>query len=105
MKPLALAALLLSLASCGIQDATQIEQRRVRTEVDTPSVHNEPSGDQLQYMAYCNAEERALSDWCDSRSEAESKMSSYRSEHPDRAYSILWRQKPTGRMTPKHPRG
>src|SRR5690349_18850799 len=105
MKNLAIAALLLSLASCAIQDATHIEQRRVRTEVETPSVHNEPSGGQIQYMAYCNAEERALSDWCDSRSEAESKLSSYKSEHPDRDCSILWRQKPSGRMVPKHPRG
>lgn len=105
MKNLATAALLLSLAACGIQDATLIEQRRVRTEVSVPEVHNEPSGGQLQYMAYCNDEERALSDWCDSRSEAESKVSSYRSEHPDRACSILWRQKPSGRMTPKYPRG
>ena len=105
MKPFALAALLLGLASCGLQDAQHMEQRRVRTEVETPSVHNEPSADNIQYMAYCNDEERALSDWCDSRSEAESKLSSYRSEHPDRSCSILWRQKPTGRMTPKYPRG
>lgn len=105
MKPIALAALLMSLASCAIEDAQHIEQRRVRTEVETPSVRNEPSGEGIQYMAYCNTEERALSDWVDNRSEAESKVSAYRSEHPDRACSVLWRQKPVGRMVPKYPRG
>jgi len=104
MKHLFLAAIVLSAVSCATDD--EIRYQKVRTEVQIPSVNHEPSSGQLQYMAYCNAEERALTAWVDSRSEAESAASSYRSQHPDRDCSVLWRQKPgTQKMVPKHPRG
>ncbi|HVE43481.1 MAG TPA: hypothetical protein VNM14_26620 [Planctomycetota bacterium] len=104
MKKLLLAGLVLTAVSCATDD--DLKYQKVRTEVQVPSVHNEPSGGQLQYMAYCNAEERALSGWVDSRSEAESAASSYRSEHPGRDCSILWRQKPgTQKLIPKYPKG
>ncbi len=104
MKKLLLAGLVLTAVSCAADD--DLKYQKVRTEVQVPSVHNEPSGGQLQYMAYCNAEERALSGWVDSRSEAESAASAYRSEHPDRICSILWRQKPgTQKLIPKYPKG
>jgi len=104
MKKLLLAGLVLSAVSCAEDEG--LKYQRVQTEVEVPRVHNEPSSNQLQYMAYCNAEERALTGWVDSRSEAESAASSYRSEHPDRICSILWRQKPgTQKMIPKYPKG
>jgi hypothetical protein len=103
MKHLLLAAILLSAVSCGIEDIS-IKYRPVRTEVEVPTVDNETGGD-LQYMVYCTAEDRALSGWEDSRSAAESKAQEYLSAHPDRAWTVLWRQKPGGRLVPKHPRG
>jgi hypothetical protein len=102
MKQLLVVALLLCAVSCST--STDIEYHGVRTVVNPPDVNNDTGGD-LQYMAYCLDEERALSGWCDSRSEAASAASSYRSEHPDRTTTILWRQKPGGRLIPKHPRG
>ena len=103
MKKLLLAGLVLSAASCAEDDG--LRYQKVQTEVPIPSVNHETGGE-LQYMAFCNAEERALSGWLDSRSEAESAASAYRSEHPDRDCCVLWRQKPgTQKMIPKHPRG
>ena len=102
MKQLLAAALLLCAVSCST--STDVEYRGVRTVVHPPDVNHETGGD-LQYMAYCLDAERALSGWCDSRSEAQSAASSYKSEHPDRSTTILWRQKPGGRLIPKHPRG
>ena len=105
MKQLLLAALVMSAVSCAT-DEDKLEIQRVRTHVDTPDVRNEPEGQDIQYMAYCIAEERALSGWVNSRSEAASKASDYRSEHPDRECTILWRQKPgTQKLEPKHPKG
>ena len=104
MKHLLLAALVMSAVSCAEDEG--LRYQKVRTEVDIPRVNHEPSSGQLQYMAYCNAEERALTGWVDSRSEAESAASSYRSQRPDRDCSILWRQKPgTQKLIPKHPKG
>jgi hypothetical protein len=102
MKHLLLAALVMSAVSCALDEPNQ-DQRRVRTVVQIPEVRNEPEGN-VQYMAFCNDEDRALTGWVDSRSEAESKGREYISEFPDRTYSILWRQKPGGRLVPKHPR-
>ena len=102
MKQLLAAALLMCAVSCST--GTEIEYRGVRTVVHPPDVNHETGGD-LQYMAYCLDSERALSGWCDSRGEAQSAASSYSSEHPDRKTTILWRQKPGGRLIPKHPRG
>lgn len=102
MKNLLIAALLLCAVSCST--STDVKYHGVRTEVHPPDVNHETGGD-LQYMAYSLVEERALSDWCNSRSEAQSAASSYQSEHPDRAVTILWRQKPGGRLIPRHPRG
>lgn len=102
MKQLALGALLLTAVSCS--NDTDIRYHAVRTEVQVPSV-NHDTGGELQYMAYCSDSDRALSGWVDSRSEAESKASEYRSEHPGRHTTILWRQKPGGRLVPRHPRG
>ena len=101
MKQLLIAALLMCAVSCST--STEIEYREVRTVVNPPDVNHDTGGD-LQYMAYCLDEERALTGWC-SRSEASSAASSYRSEHPDRTTTILWRQKPLAREIPKHPRG
>jgi hypothetical protein len=103
MKQMLLAALLMSAVSCALDEPNQ-EQRPVRTVVQIPAVHNEPGGD-VQYMAFGNLEERALSDWVDSRTEAESKGREYISAHPELTYTILWRQKPGARLVPKHPRG
>jgi hypothetical protein len=100
MKHLLLAALLLCAVSCASDDDS-LKYQKVRMEVSQPDVHIEPDGRNMQYMAYCHDEERALSGWMDSRSEAESKAREYTSEHPDRKYSILWRQKPGGRMVPR----
>jgi hypothetical protein len=105
MKKLLLAALLLSAVSCA-HDEDKLEYQKVRTYVSTPDVQNEPEGPNIQYMAYSLAEERALSGWLDSRSEASSKAREYASEHPDRQTTILWRQKPgTNKERPKYPRG
>jgi hypothetical protein len=104
MKQLLLAAVVMTAVSCASDDG--LKYQKVQTEVSVPSVNHEPGGGEIQYMAYCNLEERALSGWVDSRSEAESAVSAYRSEHPDRSCSILWRQKPgTQKMVPKYPRG
>jgi len=103
MKHLLIPAVLLCAASCGYEDIS-IKQRDVHTVVNPPDVNHDTGGD-LQWMAYCLDEERALTGWCDSRGEAQSAASSYNSEHPDRKTTILWRQKPTERMIPKHPRG
>jgi len=104
MKQLLLAVLVLTAVSCAADD--DLKYQKVRTEVSIPSVNHEPSSAQLQYMAYCNAEERALTGWVDSRSEAESAASSYRGEHPGRDCSVLWRQKPgTQKLIPKYPKG
>ena len=103
MKLLLTAVLLLGSISCGYEDLS-IQYRPVRTEVDVPSV-NHDTGGELQYMVYSLDEERALSGWEDSRSAAQSKASEYISAHPDRGWTILWRQKPGGRLVPKHPRG
>jgi hypothetical protein len=102
MKQLLAAALLMCAVSCST--STEVRYHGVHTQVNPPDVNHETGGD-LQYMAYCSDEERALSGWCDSRSEAQSAASSYKSEHPDRSTTILWRQKPGGRLIPKHPRG
>lgn len=105
LKHLLLGALVTSALSCAAE-SDMPEHRPVRTRVDVPDVRMEPQGDQIQYMAYCNDEECALTGWVDNRSEAEAKLSAYRSEHPDRMVSILWRQKPgTQKMIPKYPRG
>ena len=104
MKHLLLAALLVTAVSCASDD--DLKYQKVHTEVQVPSVRHEPDSNQVQYMAYCNAEERALTGWVDSRSEADSAASAYHREHPDRDVSILWRQKPgTQKMIPKHPKG
>jgi hypothetical protein len=104
MKHLFLAAIVMSAVSCATDD--ELYYQKVQTRVDVPSVNHEPSGGEIQYMAFCEAEERALTGWVDSRSEAESAASSYRSQHPDRPCCVLWRQKPgTQKMMPKYPRG
>ena len=103
MKHLLLAAaILMGVVSCST--STDIEYRGVRTVVNPPDVNHDTGGN-LQYMAFCLDSERALSGWCDSRSEAQSAASSYQSEWPNRQTTILWRQKPGGRLVPKHPRG
>jgi len=102
MKNLLIAGILMCAVSCST--STDIEYHGVRTQVHPPDVNHDTGGD-LQYMAYCLDEERALSDWCNSRSEAQSKAGEYQSEHPDRKTTILWRQKPGGRLIPRHPRG
>ena len=105
MKLLALAAVVMSALSCA-SESDMPEHRRIRTEVQIPDVRVEPESGDVQYMAISNEEERALSDWVDSRSEAESKGREYQGVHPDRTYSILWRQKPgTQKLIPKYPRG
>ena len=105
MKHLLLAALVMTAVSCAAED-DGTRYQKVRTEVQIPDVRNEPTGNDIQYMAYCNIEERALTGWVDSRSEAESAAGSYRSEHPDRPCCVLWRQKPgTQKLIPKYPKG
>jgi len=103
MKHLSMAVLLLGCVSCGYEDLS-VKYRPVRTEVEVPGVNHDTGGD-LQYMVYCTDEDRALSGWENSRSAAESQAREYLSAHPDRAWTVLWRQKPGGRMVPKHPRG
>ncbi|HZE95933.1 MAG TPA: hypothetical protein VE981_02790 [Planctomycetota bacterium] len=96
MKHLLLAGLLLGAVSCR-HDDDALQYEKVRVERYEPSVRIEPEGE-LQYMAFCSDEGRALSGWTDSRSEAQSKAGEYHGEHPDRECTVLWRQKP-GRMT------
>ena len=99
MNKLLLAALVLSAVSCA-RDEDALQYEKVRIDRYQPDVRITPEGD-LQYMAFCSDEGRALSPWLDSKSDAESKVSSYLSEHPDRECAVLWRQKPGGRLTPK----
>lgn len=99
MKHLLLAVAALSLASCA-RDEDSLKYDKVRVDRYEPDVRIEPQGENLQYMAFCTDEGRALSDWVDSRSEAQSKASQYHGEHPDRECTVVWRQKP-GRMVPK----
>ena len=94
-KLLPLAALLLGAVSCA-HDDDALQYEKVQAPQYHPDVRIYPEGD-LQYMAFCTDEGRALSPWLDSKSEAESKASSYHGDHPDRECSVLWRQKP-GRM-------
>jgi hypothetical protein len=104
MKKLPLAALVLGAVSCAHED-DDLKYEKVRVDHYNPDVRIAPEGD-LQYMAFCSDEGRALSPWLDSKSEAESKASSYRSEHPDRECTVLWRQRPgSEKLVPKHPRG
>ena len=105
MKRLTIAALLLSLAACATDEDAPPEYQRLRTVVGTPDVYVEPDGEHLQYMAYSLSEERALSGWLDSRSEAASTASAYESEHPGRNCTILWRQDPSQKIPMKHPKG
>jgi hypothetical protein len=95
-KLLPLAALVLSAVSCA-HDDDALQYEKVRGHDYQPDVRIRPEGD-LQYMAFCTDEGRALSPWLDSKSEADSKASSYHSEHSDRECTVLWRQKPS-RMT------
>ena len=99
MKHLLLAAAVLGLASCRHED-DQLQYEKVRVDRYEPDVRIDPQGD-LQYMAFCTDEGRALSGWVDSRSEAQSKASEYHGAHPDRECTVLWRQKPAGRLIPK----
>jgi len=99
MKQLLLAALALGLASCA-QDDDSLKYEKVQVDRYTPDIRIEPQGENLQFMALCSDEGRALTDWVDSRSEAQSKASEYHGEHPDRECTVVWRQKP-GRMVPK----
>jgi len=102
MKKLLAVALLMCAVSCST--STEVRYRGVQTEVQPPDVNHETGGD-LEFMAWCSDSERALSGWVHSRSEAQSKASEYTSEYPGRHTVILWRQKPGGRLIPKHPRG
>lgn len=99
MKHLLLAAVVLSLVSCA-EDEESLKYEKVRVDRYQPDVRIEPQGT-CQYMAYCAAEGRALGGWVDSRSEAQSQASDYQSQHPDRECTVLWREKPTGRLVPK----
>ena len=99
MKHLLLAAVVLGLASCA-KDDDSLKYEKVRAERYQPDIRLEPQGT-CQYMAFCTDEGRALSGWLDSRSEAQSKASEYHGEHPDRECTVLWREKPAGRVVPK----
>ncbi len=99
MKQLLIAAAALTLASCAPEDDS-LKYEKVRVDRYQPDVRLEPQGT-CQYMAFCTDEGRALSGWLDSRSEAQSKASEYHGEHPDRECTVLWREKPAGRLVPK----
>ena len=97
MKHLLLAVALLGAASCRHEDDS-LKYEKVRVDRYEPDVRVEPVGENLEYMAFCTSEGRALSGWVSSRSEAQSAASSYHSEHPDRDCTVLWRQRP-GKLT------
>jgi len=99
MKQLLLAAVVLGLASCA-NDSDELKYDKVEAARYQPVIHIEPEGS-LQYMAFCTDEGRALGPWVDSKSEAQSRASEYHGEHPDRECTVLWRQKPAGRLIPK----
>ena len=99
MKQLLLAAVVLSLASCA-SDSDELKYEKVQADRYQPTIHIEPEGS-LQYMAFCTDEGRALGPWVDSKSEAQSRASEYHGEHPGRECTVLWRQKPAGRLIPK----
>ena len=99
MKQLLLATVVLGLASCANDDDT-LKYEKVHVDRYQPDIHLEPQGT-CQYMAFCTDEGRALSGWLDSRSEAQSKASEYHGEHPERECTVLWREKPSGRLVPK----
>jgi hypothetical protein len=99
MKQLLIAAAALALASCAPEDDS-LKYEKVHVDRYQPDVHVEPQGT-CQFMAFCTDEGRALSGWLDSRSEAQSKASEYHGEHPDRECTVLWREKPAGRLVPK----
>jgi len=97
---LPLAALVLGAVSCSHEDDA-IKYEKVQVDMYHPDVHVYPEGE-LQYMAFCSDEGRALSPWLDSKSEAESKASGYHGDHPDRECTVLWRQRPgSQKLVPK----
>jgi Tfp pilus assembly protein PilP len=93
MKHLLLAGVLLGIVSCR-HDDDSLKYEKVQVERYEPDVRIEPQGENLQYMAFCTDEGRALGPWVDSRSEAQSAASSYHGEHPDRDCTVIWREKP-----------
>jgi len=99
MKQLLLAAVVLGLVSCA-GESDELKYQKVEADRYHPEIHIEPEGS-LQYMAFCTDEGRALGPWVDSKSEAQSRAGEYRGEHPDRECTVLWRQKPAGRLIPK----
>ena len=66
----------------------QTEPVTVDHRIDTPS------GENLQYMVMNVEDAKALTNWLDSRSEAESFQSDWRSKYPNFNSYILWRKKP-----------
>ena len=78
----------------------------MKTDPTPEPLSVEPPGEgNLQYMAWAAAEDRALSGWLNSRSDAESIGRDYGSRFPDRPWTVLWRGRPAEKMTPKHPKG
>jgi len=96
MKPLALAPLLAVLAACGhtydggVEDPEPFVFDREESvlEVDVPD------SEELQYMALCVFEGRALTAWLVSRGDAISEAYDHSSRGHSHTSTVVWRQRP-----------
>jgi len=94
----ALALLCLTLGACYAPRDWDPEEAREhvphREPVSVDFDVRTPDGPGLQYMVMNVENAKALTDWLDSRGEAESFQSEWRSKYPDFSSYIVWRKKP-----------
>jgi hypothetical protein len=89
---------LLALAACHSPKDWDPEDARDHVPYQEPVTVDHaiptPSSPDLQYMVMNVEDARALTNWLDSRSEAESFRSDWASKYPNFGSYIVWRQKP-----------
>ena len=113
MKNVLALALVASIAACSSGDEDPVHQRRdITNPYEGKIAIGTPSGDHVEFMAFCPQEERALTAWV-SRSEAESAVAEHEGKAKEQKIVeefryghdsyILWRQKlqsdPAGGVT------
>lgn len=98
MKTLSTGLSLLALAACGYtSDLDDPKPEVAQISVDTTPEELRiavPEGPGIQYLAWSSSEEKALSEWVSSLSDAESKGEEYHEKYPTWTWTILWREKP-----------
>jgi hypothetical protein len=98
LMKIAFALALLALGACYKPRDWDPEEAREhvpqRPEVAVDYAVETPDGPGLQYMVMNVENSKALTDWLDSRSEAESFQSDWRSKYPTFSSYIVWRKKP-----------